>query len=368
MTSVRERLKDWWWAFQKNRPAQVAVAIGFVVIAAGVIGAAYYWSTQRQRVVVTNQNANTLVNNDISGDEVRRKIDGVVVAKDKSNFLPVSVMIENLVQIRPQSGLGQANIIYEALAEGGITRFMAIYASGDPIEKIGPVRSARHYYVDIAEEYGGIYAHVGGSPQALGILGSEDYVTDLNQFSYAQFFYRDQDIAAPHNLFTSSELLGYALRDLALMDKPGDFETYTFKDVMNKADRPTGIEPITINFSNADYAVEWRYDRDHDQYLRWNGGKEHIDANTDEQLSARNILVQWVDSSVIEPDSGRLDVVTTGTGDAILFRDGEVIEATWEKTERGVRTQFNDKAGQALVYNPGTTWVELVPKGNTVSY
>ena len=363
-----EKLKDWWWAFTKNRPAKIAVSVvAVLLVASGSVGA-WYWS-QHQAI---STNSNTVTNsgnvNTAKTGTVRRHIDGVAVAAEASNYLPIGLMVENLVTVRPQSGLGQANVVYETLAEGGITRFLAIYASGDPLTRVGPIRSARSYYVDLAEEYGGLYGHVGGSPQALGVLGSENYMTDFNQFSYSQFYYRDQAIEAPHNVFTTSELLGYALRDLKLDQAMGDYTPYQFKDVLVKSDRPTDVKPIAINFSNADYAVEWRYDIDHDQYLRWNGGQEHTDANTGDQLTARNIVVQWVDSSLLEPDTGRLDITTMGTGDALLFQDGVVVTGTWSKTTRGDRTEFLDSTGQPMVFNPGTTWIELVPKGNTVTY
>src|SRR3989338_6720523 len=114
--------------------------------------------------------------------DISNPLNGVLYKQSEAklwqNRLPLAVMVENLVDIRPQSGLSRADIVYEALVEGGITRFMAVYTLTEPIVKIGPIRSARTYYVDWAEEYGGVFAYVGGSPEALGLTGSSDYLTD----------------------------------------------------------------------------------------------------------------------------------------------------------------------------------------------
>lgn len=367
-----EKIKDWLWALKKNKRAQIVlwVSLGLVLLLLLIYVSYVIWSNQRaanDALYNTNNNA-TIGNSAEVGDVAPRMIDGIEVPIGESNQVPVTMMIENLVNVRPQSGLGSANLIYEALAEGGITRFMAVFANPDSIDPIGPVRSARHYYVDWAEEYGGIYAHVGGSPQALGILGTDDYMHDLNQFGFSQYYYRDDNLEAPHNLFTRSELMSFALRDLGLSGQEGDYDPYLFKDDADKKDRPTEDVAIEIEFSSFDYNVEWRYDRDVNSYLRFNGGEPHLDANTEEQLMAKNILVQRVESRLLEEDTGRLDITTLGEGDAILFQDGQEIDGTWKKTNRGDRTKFYDLDGVEYKFNPGTTWIEVVPIDNTVTF
>ena len=300
--------------------------------------------------------------------QISAEVDAELPRTLDSNRFPIAVMIENLVDIRPQSGLSAAGVVYEALVEGGITRFMAVYATTDSIAKIGPVRSARHYFVDWAEEYGGIYAYVGGSPQALGVTDSSAYITDLNQFYNAAYYYRDDQISAPHNLFSSSELLNYALRDLTLDTQPGDYQPYLFKTDPPKTDWPSAVTALQISYSSADYAVEWHYDPTTNSYLRWNGGETHLDANTNTQLTARNIIVQRVETTVLEAATGQLDMVTRGEGDALLFQDGEVKVGKWSKPERGQRTLFMDADGGAWQFNTGSTWIEIVPTDTQVTY
>jgi hypothetical protein len=117
---------------------------------------------------------------------------------------------------------------------------------------------------------------------------------DLNQFYNAAYYYRDVELIAPHNLFSSSELLSYALRDLNLLAATGDYAAYQFKANPDKIDRPTTVAPLFIDFSTSEYSVEWRYDRDNNSYLRWNGGIEHRDSNNDQQLQTRNIIAAWI--------------------------------------------------------------------------
>lgn len=356
------------WAFKNNRPAQIITAAIALLVLAGVIGLIVWQSrsTPSGPDVFDSQIINA--NRATVSDTAPRRIDGVAVPVNESNFLPLALVIENLVTVRPQAGLSQANLVYEVLAEGGITRFLAVYASNEAIKQIGPVRSARHYLVDLAEEYGGIFGHVGGSPQALGILGSDEFMTDLNQFSYAQYFYRDQNIEAPHNLFTTSELMTFALRDLGFIERVGEYEPYLFKQQLNKKDRPINVAPLTIDWSNDDYAVEWRYDQATNSYKRWNAGVEQMDANTNEQLSARNIVVQRVETTLLETDTGRLDIITLGEGEAVVFQDGTVLVGRWKKANRGDRTKFYINDTEEVSFNPGTTWIELVPTDTAVTY
>lgn len=371
--SWSEKMKDAWWAVRKNRAARILAIV--IVSLAAVVGILYgvlaYYGRLPGGTDSTDPNTTTTPTDstivDLSGTTTRQ-LDGMTVDVMQSDRFPIAVMVENLVDIRPQAGLSSAGLVYEALVEGGITRFMAVYSTDDLIEKIGPIRSARHYFVDWAEEYGGIYAYVGGSPQALGVTGSSDYITDLNQFYNSEYYYRTADAVAPHNLFSSAELFGYALRDLELADTTGSYTAYKFKSSADVTERPGAVAPMTINYSNSDYQVEWRYDEGTNQYLRWNGGVEHLDANTSEQLVASNVVIQRVDTTVLEAATGRLDMETIGSGEAILFQDGAATLGSWTKSTRGDRTLFFNAAGEELAFNPGPTWIQIVPIEAAVTY
>ncbi len=372
MSALKDKLKDLLWSFKKNKKAQIIVGVGCVLVLVLVL--LYLILRFFAQDANTENNSNNLGLKNKNGNTAEvaettpRRLDGIEVEASKSNLPVRAIVIENLVSIRPQSSLGQANLVYETLAEGGITRFLALYADGQDLDRIGPVRSARHYFVDWAEEYSGLFAHVGGSPQALGILGTEDFLTDLNQFGYSQYYFRDENIGAPHNLFTTSELMAFALRDLDLENSAPDYDPFLFKKDRDKKDRPESVDPIIIEFSSTDYGVEWKYDRDSNSYLRWNGGAEHMDATTNEQIRAKNVVVQYVETSLIDTESGRLDIITVGEGNAILFQDGEAKTGTWKKEERGDRTKFYDENGEEFKMNAGTTWIEGVPNTKEVTY
>lgn len=343
------KVKDLWQRFDKSKKAQIITLIVILVIAALIGGFFVFWK-KPVKETKTNENVNTPVS-----------------AEGEEEF-PIAVVIENLITARQyQAGLAEADIVYEALAEGGITRFLAVYTKAKTLSLIGPVRSARTYYVDWAEEFSGLFAHIGGSPQALGMLHTEDYLYDLNQFSYGKYYWRDVNIGAPHNLFTSSELLAFARRDEVGEEVKGDWEKWPTKDGATKEERPTEEKYIKINFSSDSYFVEYKYDRENNVYLRFNAGQEHKD-KSEQQISAKNIIVQYVETSLLEPSTGRLTMKTIGEGKAVVFRDGQAVTGTWRKEERGARTKFYDEAGEKIKLNKGTTWVEVVPTDRSVEY
>lgn len=352
---MQEDKKNIWKKFinylKKDKKTQI-IAIGIVVVLVVVLIIGIVLSSKnifKQGQTNTNQAASS---------SIYRVIDGIKVDSGKTNLLPIAIVVENLVSVRPQHGLEQANIVYETLAEGGITRFLAMYANDEDIETIGPVRSARHYFVDIVEEYGGIFAHVGGSPQALGILSYEEYITDLNQFTYSQYYWRDINIPAPHNLFTSSEFMSYAVRDLLSENPEGDYEAWLFKD--EAPSETTQDINITIDFSSEDYHVEWKYNVEENNYERYNGGTEHKTAESEEILTTKNIIVQYAETGLLPNENERLDIKTQGTGKAVIFRDGTFIEGTWKKDDRGNRTKYYDVNNEEIEFNRGTTWIEIV--------
>lgn len=299
---------------------------------------------------------------------VPRKIDGVLVPKGRDNFFPVTVIIENLNIVRPQYGLGQANVVYEALAEGGITRFLAVFASGDEIKKIGPVRSARPYFLDWAAEYKGIFAHVGGSPQALAVINNYPFINLDQMFRDSIYYWRDlkEGVAIEHTVFTSSELLARAVRDKGKKEKEGDFKPWLFKKATPYNQRQVKVKNIEIDFSTHSYKVRYVYDPKKNVYLRFNGGEEHKDALNNKQISVSNVVVQFVKASLL--DESRLKMETIGEGEALVFQEGKVISGKWVKKSIEDRTRFYDDQGKEIAFIPGKIWIEIVPPERTVSY
>lgn len=317
---------------------------------------------------------------------------------------PVGVMVENSTSSRPQSGLSLADVVYEAVAEGGITRFLSVYYCKDA-EHLGPIRSARTYYLDWISEYGSspLYAHVGGAntPGPADALGQiERYgwggFNDLNQFSVGfPTFGRDPEripgLALEHTMYSSTQKLwdfAAKKRELTFVEvneKTGQkvpwnstFIKWSFKDDAALADRPSNAS-IEFNFSNTkssylnDYLVKWRYDHDSNSYLRENAGKEHRDLNTNQQILAKNVVIQFLTMSVAndgyDEDGHGLHTLygTKGAGKAKFLIDGKVSDGMWSKKSRLERTRFVDSTGQEVKFNRGLIWIEILPVGQQVT-
>lgn len=305
---------------------------------------------------------------------------------------PLGVMIENHEEARPQSGISKADVVYEAVAEGGISRFLAIFYCQDG-GQVGPVRSARTYFIDFASEYGKfpLYAHVGGAntPGPADALGQlEDYgwagLNDINQFSVGfPTFWRDYDrlgrtVATEHTMYsTTAKLWEFAekKRDLTNVDEEGTawdegFVPYTFKDDAAQAERGTvGSIHLELWEGYKQYGIDWRYDKVTNSYKRSNGGKPHLDKNTNKEVVAKNIIVLVMQESNANDgyeNNAHLLYKTKGTGKAYVFMDGKRINGTWKKDGRTARTLISDSAGTAIKLNRGLLWFEILPTDGVV--
>lgn len=291
-----------------------------------------------------------------------RLIDNEPLAAAATEAPYFAVVIDNIVEARPAAGLSAASVVYEAPVEAGITRFLAIFPSDAAVDQIGPVRSARPYFIDWASEYGALFAHVGGSPEALDILKNGTAVTDLNEFWNGARFWRSSDRHAPHNTYTSTTLLAAAASKgaRALTLKP-----WLFKDDAAAADRPASGS-LTVGAKDGDYAVRWEYDRAKNAYRRYQGGKVQDDAVSGQPIEAKNVVVQLTKVSILD-EVGRRRIVTLGEGDAVIAVDGNAYHGTWRKTSNDGRTRFYDASGNEIRFNAGATWIEVVPEGTTIS-
>jgi len=275
---------------------------------------------------------------------------------------PVAVMIENHVDARPLSGVSKASLVFEVPVEGGITRLMAVFDSAREVKEIGPVRSARAYYLDWADELDAMYVHVGGSPEALDKLKSLG-LRDLNQFFWDEDFWRSGSRAAPHNVYTSTALLRGAMETRKWADAP-QVSSWLFASASSTA--VTSTSEIVVPFSTSSYTVRWRFDPLHGLYLRSVANAAASDKDGS-RVSATNVGVAFVESAVVD-EVGRLKLKTVGQGSAMMFRDGEVSLGTWEKASVGDRLRFYAADGSEFVWRPGATWIEIVPTGTEVTY
>lgn len=360
--ALSNTIKDTLWALKHNTVAKVVLAGIALAIIAGVV-------LLFGRTAKTSNTNNVDTNTAQQPVMVRRAIDGLLVQQGHNNPLPVAVMVENLTEARPQAGLEKANLVYEALAEGGITRFLAIFAGGTA-EKIGPVRSARAYYVDWAKEYNAMYVHAGGSPDGLAEIAKLN-ILDLSEFSKSQYFWRDAErrkkhFASEHTLYTSSELLARATRDLQFPET-GTYAPWAFADDPAREARPATPQSIRINFSSFSYNVEWRYDQATNRYLRFQAEQPHAMENG-AQIDAKNIIVAVVPTSLIPGDTkGRLSLKTLGQGAAMIFHNSTRTDGTWTKATPEARMQLADANGAAVTLTEGTTWIEIIPDAGKVA-
>ncbi len=307
---------------------------------------------------------------------------------------PLTVMIENHAEARPQSGLSRADIVYEAVAEGGITRFLAVFYCGASAEEItiGPVRSARTYFLDFASEYGDypLYAHVGGAnlpgpANALGQIGDYGWLrkgNDLNQFAISfPIFWRDYErighpVATEHTVYSTTDKLWEVAhkRGLDAQDSEGNrwdknFVSWKFKEEAS-AEKRGQMTRIEFDFWKGykDYTVVWEYDKEANLYRRANGGAPHKDLNNGEQLAAKVVIVQFMEEKGPIDELKHLLYKTTGKGKAIIFQDGQGLQATWTKAKRQERTKFLDTKGKEIEFNGGQIWIEILPAGGEVSF
>lgn len=319
---------------------------------------------------------------------------------------PLLVMIENHLESRPQSGLSAADVVYETIAEGGITRFMAVFYCEAQAKDVAvaPVRSARTYFLDWASEYGEypLYAHVGGAncsmdpttgacktdrrAQALEQIQSYGWGgrngNDMNQFSigYPTYF-RDYNrlghsVATEHTMVSSTEKLW----DLALdrgwtnlspdeEDWMDSFEPWNFEDGAGDDDKGN-IGLIAHDFWEGykQYDAKWEYSAEDNVYRRFTGGEAHMDHNNGKQVEVKNVVIQFTKEIGPVDDLKHMLYETTGKGKALVFKNGDVEEVNWTKLTRTDRTVFTDRKGGEIEFVRGPIWVSVLNDGTTVSY
>ena len=307
---------------------------------------------------------------------------------------PLAVMIENHAESRPQSGLSSADVVYEAVAEGGITRFMAVFYCGIAVQNVNlsPVRSARTYYLPWVLEYDAAYNHVGGAgvcddptvdTRAKALCQIDQYkIKDMDQFGISfPTCYRNPDrldhpVATEHTMVCVTDKLlkiaserGWTNVDTAGVSWDKNFSSWKFKDDAKEAERGASFSAsFTAWKGYSDYSVKWVYDAATNSYKRFNGGQPHTDLETKEQLAAKNIIVQFAVETGPVDEHAHLLYANIGSGTGLLFQDGKNIKITWQKANRSARTKFYDSAGKEISFNRGTIWIEMLPTGTPISY
>jgi hypothetical protein len=277
---------------------------------------------------------------------------------------PIMVMIDNHPDAYPQTGLDHAAVVFEALAEFGVTRFMAVYAPGitSDAPAIGPIRSTRLYFAQWAMGFHALYAHAGGSPQGLELVESTDQLINLDALKNASgsYFARDSDRDAPHNLFSSSAELERAATALGVADLAQPDLGFLFKSDAPEAQRPAA-QQISYFFIYREDDAGWSYDPSTNGYLRLRRGKPARDAATNRQLWAKDVVVIEIKEAPLAGDpKGRIEQTVVGTGRARVFMDGVEREVTWRKDAPEAPLRFFDDSDETQL-NAGPIWIVALP-------
>lgn len=290
----------------------------------------------------------------------RHALTGVCLDHDPyAGALPpvYAVMIENSRDAWPQAGLLESFLVFEVPTEANIPRLLAFYHGIDQnVDKIGPVRSARPYFIDLATPFQSLYAHVGGSPAAVEFLKSTaSRVFNLDEMANQYQFWRDSSRAMPHNVYTATDLLAQGLAKRHPEKTEWTYPTYTFKD-----DAPSGLaQDFIVEFGAPSYRVTWKYDQENNAYVRWQNSHEHTMENGD-VVRANNVIVMVAEIDVLD-SVGRLAIETVGEGEARVMQDGKIIQATWKRASTDELVRFYDEMNSEIALNGGATWVEVVP-------
>ena len=299
------------------------------------------------------------------------KLTGLETTEEISKIRPVGIMINNVKQAIPQQGISLADVIYEVLAEGGITRLFCLFTEYADLPETGSIRSSRDYYIDLADAHDAIYVHFGGSPAAYDTLSARR-TDNMDGISFDTPFYRSEwrrkNMGQEHSAMTTGEKLVAGIEKKGYRTESDARQPFTF----NKEDVSfdgENAEYVKLKFSF--YAIsEFDYDKENKVYLKSQYDAPHIDSNNDEQLSFKNILVLICSQGVVPgDDKGRLSVKFYGTGKGYYASCGEIKSITWSKESRTSDYTLYEEDGETeLLLNPGKTYVAIFPTNGEIDY
>lgn len=283
---------------------------------------------------------------------------GEEVSEESFKSTPYFVIIENLKAARPQSGMIAGDIVYETMAEGGIPRTIVLFQSKS-VEKIGPVRSARPYFLDLVKEYNLPFGHCGGSEEALNII-RKDRLMSLDEMAYTSTYLRDKERKAPHNLYTSTEKMINTAIEKSYDKTPNAKFTFD-KEYWDKV---VGTPGNTIDMKLSSY-YSTSYSYKDGKYLKSMDGAPAMDKETKTQLSVKNIIIQKTNIT-LQKDKIHVDIKLIGNGTGYFISNGKVIEMNWERKDKNSQTIIKDKSGNPIPFNVGNTWWNIIDNSNAI--
>ncbi len=356
-----QRFKQW---VSDHKKLSIVLAILLVLIlAAGGVALYYALNPKAPKPVVKLPIISTTPTPEPAKLKYHSPLTGREVADEGATHRSVTgIMIENSEWARPQSGLNEAGVVFEAIAEGGITRFAALYQDTAP-KLIGPVRSVRPYYIDWMAAFDPTIVHVGGSANALNEVRNGSY-KDADQFFNPQYFWRATDRFAPHNVYTD-----YSKMDKLNADK--GYVSSNFTGWSRKEDVPPtnpNASKIDISISSAYFNVHYDFDKGCDCYDRYVGGAKQLDRETGQNAKPKVVIAMKVPTEIGFEDGYREQMTTIGSGTAYVFQDGTVTVGTWNKKGKKDQIQFKNDKGEEVKLNRGQTWISVTAPDKSVSW
>ena len=350
----KKTFKEWLKGITKKQWIIIGIVAGVLLIAGGT--GLFFLLKDDKKPVVQEQK----VEEEKPAPEpttVASNLTGLQVDKSVNDRPVTAIMIENSLDARPQAGLLNAGVVFEAVAEGGITRFVALFQDSEP-DYIGPVRSVRPYYIQWALGFDAAIAHAGGSADALNLLKSTG-AKDLNHNS--AHFWRVSNRTAPHNLYTS-------IAKLREYEAQKGYGKANFTSLARKAEQPIAVPKagkIDFNISSSNYNVHYDYDAATNTYKRSEGGKPHTDERSGTQLAPKSVVALIM-------AQGKNHIYTTygviGSGQVVIFQDGNVIEGSWKKDSNTANFTFTDATGNPIQLVPGQTWFTALGGRDRVTF
>jgi len=339
---------------KKNKIILSSIALALIVIAIVI------------SVILLNKNKKNPVNKKDDNQSVQVK--KVKIVNEDSTSRPFAVMINNISVARPlQSGLQDAYLMYEIIVEGGISRYLALFID-QSTERIGSIRSARHYFLDYALENDAIYVHHGQSPQAqsdFSKLGIERVVVDNSKTGWRD---TSLNVSSEHTLFTSIEKLNKGTNKFRKERNKNYLLNYSADEIdMSSLEKSSSANKISLVYSSGT-KVYYEYDESNKYYLRSTEIGPHTDYVTKQQYHFKNIIAYQVDNYTINDgeNKGRQDIKNIGSGSGYYFSDGYMIPIKWKKDSRSSQTKYTYEDGTELKVNDGNTFIQIVPSSGSI--
>lgn len=297
--------------------------------------------------------------------EFVNKLTGMETTEELADIRPVAIMINNIKQALPQQGISQADIMYEVLAEGGITRLLCLFTDYATLPETGSVRSSRDYYIDLADAHDAIYVHCGTSPQATAVL-KERNTNNMDGIYFSTPFYRNPDrqknMGQEHSMMTTGERLVKGIEQKGYRTESDAAQPFKFNSVDTAMNSGNTANKMSLRFSYYQ-KVELEYDSTSGTYLKYQYGEPHMDSNNDTQLTFENAVVLYCEQGAVKGDSaGRLYVNFYGDGEGQYMSNGEYKNIKWHKDSRtSTYTLYEEDGVTELLLNPGKTYVAIAP-------